>query len=88
MEASSCALPVVGTQIHGLSDAVINDETGILVPVANHSELSNALSKLIQKPKLRSLFGQAGRKRVVNHFEHQKVIEIYSNFFRLIIDKK
>ena len=88
LEASSCALPVVGTQIHGLSDAVINNETGILVPVANHHELSNALSTLIQQPKLRSLFGRAGRKRVVRNFEHQKVVEIYSNFFRAVIDKK
>ena len=31
LEASSCGLPVVGTNIHGLSDAVINNETGVLV---------------------------------------------------------
>ena len=88
LEASSCALPVVGTQIHGLSDAVIDGETGILVPAANYSELSNALSKLIKSPKLRSLYGRAGRKRAINNYEHQKVIENYSNFFRLAIDKK
>jgi len=81
-------LPVVGTQIHGLSDAVIDGETGILVPAANYSELSNALSKLIKSPKLRSLYGRAGRKRAINNYEHQKVIENYSNFFRLAIDKK
>ena len=85
LEAASCALPVVGTQIHGLSDAVIDSETGILVPVANCSELSNALSKLIKNPKLRSLYGRAGRKRAISNFEHQKVVEIYSNFFKLVI---
>ena len=87
LEASSCNLPVVGTQIHGLSDAVIDGETGILVPVANHSELSKTLSKLIKSPKLRSLYGGAGRKRAINNYENQKVIENYSNFFRLVIDK-
>lgn len=87
LEASSCALPVVGTQIHGLSDAVIESETGILVPVANFSELSNALSVLIKNPKLRSLYGRAGRKRAISNFEHQKVVEIYSNFFKLVVGK-
>lgn len=86
LEASSCALPVVGTQIHGLSDAVINDKTGILVPVANHFELGNALSKLIQNPKLRERYGRAGRKRTIKEFRRQKVIESYSNFFRRAIE--
>ena len=88
LEASACGLPVVGTQIHGLSDAVINNETGILVSVANQFELGNALSTLTQNPKLRRRFGSAGRKRAIINFEHQKVIETYSNFFRLAIDKK
>lgn len=88
LEASSCALPVVGTNIHGLSDAVINNETGILVPVANQHELSNALSKLIQNIKLRGRYGRAGRKRTIKHFEHEKVIDAYSDFFRLAIEKR
>ena len=88
LEASSCALPVVGTRIHGLADAVINNETGILVPVANKLELSNALSKLIQNPGLRDRYGRSGRKRTIKDFEHQKVIETYSDFFKLTIDKQ
>ena len=87
LEASSCALPVVGTEIHGLSDAVINHKTGILVPVSNHIKLSNALAKLLQNPKLRKSYGNAGRKRVIEEFEHRKVIDNYSNFFRSIIEK-
>ena len=87
LEASSCALPVVGTEIHGLSDAVINDKTGILVPVSNHLKLCNALAKLIQNPKLRKSYGNAGRKRVIKDFEHRKVIDNYSDFFRSIIEK-
>ena len=87
LEASSCALPVVDTQIHGLSDAVINDKTGILVPVADHFELGNALSKLIQNPKLRERYGRAGRERTIKEFRRQNVIKLYSNFFRRAIEK-
>ena len=64
-----------------------NNETGVLVPVANQHELSNALSKLIQNTGLRARYGRAGRKRAITDFEHKKVIEIYSDFFRLVIDK-
>ena len=88
LEASSCALPVVGTEIHGLSDAVIDGETGILVPVANYLELSNALATLIKSTKLRSVYGGAGRKRAIENFEHEKVIETYSDFFKLAIDNQ
>ena len=43
-------LPAVGTAIYGLTDAVVDGETGILVPPRNDHALLEALKRLIDHP--------------------------------------
>jgi len=66
LEAQSCGLPVVGTRVGGVSEAVVDGVTGLLVPWGDEPALSRALSKLLDNPGLRANMGRAGARALEN----------------------
>jgi glycosyltransferase involved in cell wall biosynthesis len=68
LEAMAMAKPVIATPVEGVAEAVIDGETGILVPPGDESALAGALaSTLGQKTKAKEM-GQAGRALVEREF--------------------
>ncbi|KAG0771807.1 hypothetical protein G6F22_016182 [Rhizopus arrhizus] len=64
VEAQASGLPVIGTDVGGVSEMFRNGDTGILVPPKNPQALTDALQRLIDDPALRRRMGDAGRKMV------------------------
>jgi glycosyltransferase involved in cell wall biosynthesis len=75
IEAMMSGLPVVATNIRGSREEVIENETGFLVPVNAVSHLSAALTKLVINKDQRKNMGEAGRKRALELYDEQKVID-------------
>lgn len=88
LEAAACEVPSVGTDIHGLQDAVIHKKTGLLVPLGCEDALLNALTVLINSPDLRRTYGKHGRLRVVKYFRTKTVIDEYVKYFQEILRNK
>jgi phosphatidylinositol alpha-1,6-mannosyltransferase len=65
LEAGSFKLPVIAHDVGGVKDAVINNETGILVAHNELQELTQAFAKLIANPGLRRQMGDAGYERAL-----------------------
>ncbi|MDZ7316692.1 MAG: glycosyltransferase [candidate division KSB1 bacterium] len=68
LEAMACGLPVVATPADGTKEAVVDGETGFLVPIADVDALSERLIQLGRQAELRKRLGEAGRRRVERHF--------------------
>ncbi|WP_422022656.1 glycosyltransferase family 4 protein [Pyruvatibacter mobilis] len=64
LEAASCALPIVTTNVPGCRDAIVDGETGLLVPARSTAPLADALARLITDADLRTRMGRAGRAYV------------------------
>jgi len=89
IEAASCELPSIGSNIYGLSDAIIDGETGLLVPVRSIKFLESAMLKLIDNDLLRKNMGAAARQRVASHFSQEMITkEILQLYKRLINNEK
>jgi glycosyltransferase involved in cell wall biosynthesis len=88
LEAAACAVPVVGSDIHGLQDAVKDGQTGLLVPAGNEDALFEALTKLINNPDLRESLGKRARSRVLAHFDAEHVVNRYVKYFKGILSNK
>ncbi len=67
-EAAAFGVPAVGSRSGGIPDAVVDGETGILVPEESHADLADALTLLYRKPELREQMGRAGRERAREQF--------------------
>jgi colanic acid/amylovoran biosynthesis glycosyltransferase len=72
MEAMSCGLPVVASDLSGIPELVLNQVCGILVPPADARRLADALEALYKDPELRTKMGRVGRERIVDEFSLSK----------------
>ncbi len=61
LEAGACGLPVVGTTGSGVAEAVIDGETGFLVPQNDVPALADRITRLLTDEALRARMGAAGR---------------------------
>lgn len=68
MEAMSWEIPVVTTDILGLPELVVSEETGVLVRPEDPNALALAMQRLADDPTLRNSLGAAGRSYVANEF--------------------
>lgn len=68
VEAAAFGVPAVASMSGGIPDAVVDGETGILVPEESPVDLADALTFLYQKPEIRMKMGRAARERARKEF--------------------
>jgi glycosyltransferase involved in cell wall biosynthesis len=66
LEAAACGRPLIATDAPGCREVVIDDQTGLLVPIENPTALAQAIMRLATSPDLRARYGKAARQLVVN----------------------
>lgn len=64
IEAMASGLPVIASRIGGLTDLVVDGETGLLVQPGNPLALQQAIEQLLASPDLRCRMGQAALRKV------------------------
>ena len=74
IEAASCGLPIVTTNVPGCREVVRDGINGILVPPADAHALAKALEELILNTEKRKRFGEVGRKIASDEFSVQHII--------------
>jgi glycosyltransferase involved in cell wall biosynthesis len=73
LEAMDVGLPVVGTDVIGTAEVVVDGETGALVPPGDAPALGAALARLLDDPQLRATYGEAGRRRYLAEFTAKRM---------------
>jgi glycosyltransferase involved in cell wall biosynthesis len=77
---------MIVTDVGGNAEAVIHDETGLVVPPSNPAALAAAVLRLAQDPALRHKFGEAGRQRLVTHFTLETCVDGYRALYAELLD--
>ena len=67
-EAMAAGVPVVGTQVEGLSEIIEDGASGYLVQPNDHRALAEALIRLLNNPAQALAMGENGRDRVNRFF--------------------
>jgi colanic acid/amylovoran biosynthesis glycosyltransferase len=83
MEAMASALPVVSTNVGGISEMVRDGETGLLVTQNDPAATADALSRFINDIELAQSFGGRGRKRAEEIFSIEKNVRALREIFAL-----
>jgi glycosyltransferase involved in cell wall biosynthesis len=81
IEAAAAGLPSVASRIYGVTDAVIDGATGLLVPVRDVPALAAALACLVEDPALRRELGQSARQRAQQQFSQAVVVAAWLAFY-------
>lgn len=84
LESMATGLPQIATDTGGNSEAVINGETGIIIPTNDPEKLSQAILTLASNPTLREQYGKAARKRAEELFNLEKCVKQYNSLYALL----
>ena len=86
LEAMSCSVPVVASDIGGLPELVIDGETGFLCPLGDIDAFTQRTKQLLDNPELQQKMAQASRDRAVNHFDNDIIIPHYESYYESVRD--
>jgi glycosyltransferase involved in cell wall biosynthesis len=68
-EAMAASLPIVTTRVGAHAEAVLDRETGLVIPPDDRDALADALEMLVENPPLRKEMGEQARIRAETHFD-------------------
>jgi glycosyltransferase involved in cell wall biosynthesis len=75
LEAMANGLPVIASDIGGISQVIENDEDGLLVKPGNVSELINAIRILKNDEEMRLEFSTAARKTIEDKYSKERMVD-------------
>jgi len=81
VESMGAALPVVGSAVGGIPEAVVDGETGLLFEPGNADTLAAALERMLGDGDLRQRMGAAGRARALRLFSWQAISDQISGVY-------
>jgi glycosyltransferase involved in cell wall biosynthesis len=86
IEAMAAGLPVVATVSGGITEIVKNGETGLLVERGDASALAEAILRFLSDEDLRNSMAKASRKRAVELFSWECVVDNLLHLYRNICE--
>jgi glycosyltransferase involved in cell wall biosynthesis len=78
LEAMACGLPVIASDASSLPEAVLDGETGLLVPAGDAHGFAQAVAALHDNSDMRSRMGAAARRRAEGHFTLERMGRDYA----------
>jgi len=87
IEASACGIPLIGFNVIGLQDSIVNDSSGYLLPFGDQKSLEERAKFLINNPQIRKKLGQQGRIIVKEKYDQSKVVKGFVNQISSAIDE-
>ena len=85
LEGMRHGLPSVSFNVGGISEVVINQETGFLVSFGDTEKLGQAIAKLAGDNALRLSMGKKAQKRAIESFSADTVVNSYLNAYKQVI---
>ncbi|MGY8696406.1 MAG: N-acetyl-alpha-D-glucosaminyl L-malate synthase BshA [Verrucomicrobiia bacterium] len=85
LEGMRHGLPSVSFDVGGIPEVVVEGETGFLVPFEDTEGLGQAIARLAQNGSLRDSMGDAARRRAIEAFSADTVVESYLEAYRNVL---
>ena len=83
LEANACGKPVIGGRSGGISDAIIDGETGLLVNPLDIKEIADVLIRLLTNSGLAQKLGEKGRQRVEKELNWERMAQRIREIIRI-----
>jgi glycosyltransferase involved in cell wall biosynthesis len=87
MQAMACGKAVVSTPVGAITEAVVADRTGLIVPPRDAPALANAIIRVMRDEAVRTSLGQAGLQRARDQFGIDAMLDRMEAVFRAAMKK-
>jgi len=81
LEAAATGLPLIGTDMPGVREAISDGVNGTLIPTRDSVALANAVEELADDVEKAQRYGSASLDRAKNEFDHRRVVGEYLKMY-------
>lgn len=74
LEGSATGIPVITSDVGGVREVCVADDTALLIPPGNEQAIAEAIVNLAGDPEKRARLGETGRSFVEEHFEWDRSV--------------
>lgn len=82
IEAAAIGLPAIASDIYGISDAVVDNETGLLHAPHNIEAIKHCLEIMLNNSALRLKLGQQAQARAIKDFDSHLITQAWVDFYK------
>jgi len=86
LEAMAAGVPVIGWKTPDLAEIVVDGQTGFLVPTNDRARISAVSYPLVADAAARTKLGEAGRRRIAEHFSARHAIEQLTRLYDEVLE--
>ena len=87
LEAALMGRPVVASDVGGLPEVVLDEQTGILVPVDDTAAFAAAMLAILRDRERRERLGASARARALDEFSARGHIDQWDALYRRLADE-
>ncbi|HEY4261647.1 MAG TPA: glycosyltransferase [Schlesneria sp.] len=88
LEAMAAGLPVIASAVEGSREIIKSDESGLLVPAGNSSELATAILRVLNDPHFASRLVSQSQDDVAKIFTNIAATAAYDHLYRQLISTR
>lgn len=85
MQAMACGLSVVSTPVGAIREAVVHEQTGLIVPTEDSAALADALRSLMTNERLRREYSEASLARAQQRFGIEIMLDKVEAVYRSVL---
>ncbi len=88
LEAAAFAVPAVATDVPGMREVLVHEETGFLAKAGNAPALEAAMTRMMHTEKEeRCAMGERARQRVIDHYSLETVLDRWEAHYRGLLER-
>lgn len=87
IESMSCGIPVVATDVGGVTEA-LDESCGFICKPKNHEEIGQRVVELLQNKELREKMGENARQKVINNFTVGNFVNAYEDVYNRVVERR
>lgn len=81
MEAMSCGIPSIATNVEGSAELIKDGENGLLVPPKNPEKLAESIIYLLENEGLRNTIGANARNHIVKNYDWETITDGFEKLY-------
>jgi len=85
LEAMSCGLPIIATDVRGNRDLISQGENGILIPTGEPKKIAEAINMLLEDEKLRIYLGKNARNTIIEKYTWEIIANKMLRYYESLV---
>lgn len=88
LQAMAAGVPVVATNVGGVPEVITHEQTGLIVPPADHEALADGIIRILRNPTIAASFGAKAKDFIMGRHSSGAMLDRIENLYMELLGRK